>query len=112
MKLTVTFCLTDQTQQQSQQQPHNVNSFVQEEPIPTHSWPPESFDVTSGDEDSLMGLVSGGGGGNKGGNSNTAPPNLVMDPAERRANAVQILHALLYDSTVLEPHLVELLCAK
>lgn len=27
-----------------------------EEAIPTLSWPPETFDPTSGDEDSLMGL--------------------------------------------------------
>lgn len=27
-----------------------------EEPIPTLSWPPEAFDNTSGEEDSLLGL--------------------------------------------------------
>jgi hypothetical protein len=27
-----------------------------DEAIPTLSWPPETFDTTSGDEDSLMGL--------------------------------------------------------
>ena len=87
------------------------HSFVQEEPIPTHSWPPESFDVTSGDEDSLMGL--GSSAANKGGSGGGgAPANLVVDPAERRSNAMQILHALLYDSAALEPHLIELLCAK
>ncbi|RZC39465.1 E3 ubiquitin-protein ligase hyd, partial [Asbolus verrucosus] len=87
------------------------HSFVQEEPIPTHSWPPESFDVTSGDEDSLMGL--GSSATNKGNsNSNNASTNLVVDPVERRSNAMQILHALLYDSVALEPHLIELLCAK
>ncbi|KAJ8966246.1 hypothetical protein NQ314_003661 [Rhamnusium bicolor] len=87
------------------------HSFVQEEPIPTHSWPPESFDVASGDEDSLMSL--GSSAANKGNsNSNNVPSNLVIDPAERRTNAMQILHALLYDSSALEPHLIELLCAK
>lgn len=87
------------------------HSFVQEEPLPTHSWPPESFDVASGDEDSLMSL--GSSAANKGNsNSNNAPSNLVIDPAERRTNAMQILHALLYDSSALEPHLIELLCAK
>jgi E3 ubiquitin-protein ligase EDD1 len=91
--------------------PADQHSFVQEEQLPTHSWAPESFDVTSGDEDSLMGL--GSSAANKGGgNSNNAPTNLVVDPVERRSNAMQILHALLYDSAALEPHLIELLCAK
>lgn len=87
------------------------HGFVQEEPIPTHSWPPESFDVTSGDEDSLMGL---GSSANKTATSNSAPLNsgTILDPTERRTNAMQILHDLLYDSTVLAPHLIELLCAK
>ncbi|KAJ8980295.1 hypothetical protein NQ317_005215 [Molorchus minor] len=87
-------------------------NFVTEEPIPTHSWPPESFDVASGDEDSLMSL--GSSAANKGnGSSNNVVNNLVIiDPAERRTNAMQILHALLYDSSALEPHLIELLCAK
>jgi E3 ubiquitin-protein ligase EDD1 len=90
---------------------NDQHSFVQEEQLPTHSWAPESFDVTSGDEDSLMGL--GSSAANKGGgNSNNAPTNLVVDPVERRSNAMQILHALLYDSAALEPHLIELLCAK
>ncbi|XP_018572709.1 E3 ubiquitin-protein ligase hyd isoform X3 [Anoplophora glabripennis] len=90
---------------------NDQHSFVQEEPLPTHSWPPESFDVASGDEDSLMSL--GSSAANKGNsNSNNAPSNLVIDPAERRTNAMQILHALLYDSSALEPHLIELLCAK
>lgn len=29
-----------------------------DEAIPTLSWPPETFDPTSGDEDSLMGLAA------------------------------------------------------
>ncbi|KAK9719267.1 HECT-domain (ubiquitin-transferase) [Popillia japonica] len=70
---------------------NDQHSFVQEEPIPTHTWPPESFDATSGDEDSLMGL------GN---------------PIERRTNAMQILHALLYESNALSPYLIEMLQAK
>lgn len=84
------------------------HGFVQEEQIPTHSWPPESFDVTSGDEDSLMGL-----GGSKGGNNSSVPGSTsVIDPVERRTNAMQILHVLLYECTALAPHLIELLCAK
>lgn len=77
--------------------------YVHEEPIPTHTWPPENFDVTSGDEDSLMSL--GSSAANKGGNA-------VLDPAERRTKALEILPCLLYYSTALEPHLIELLCAK
>lgn len=30
---------------------------ISDEPIPTLSWPPETFDPASGDEDSLMGLA-------------------------------------------------------
>lgn len=58
-----------------------------------------------------MGLGSSAANNKGSGNSN-APPNLVVDPVERRSNAMQILHALLYDSAALEPHLIELLCAK
>ncbi|CAH0557316.1 unnamed protein product [Brassicogethes aeneus] len=89
----------------------DAQNFVQEEPLPNHNWPPESFDVTSGDEDSLMGL--GSSAANKGNsNSNNASSNLIVDPAERRTNAVQILHSLLFESTALELHLIELLSAK
>lgn len=87
--------------------------------IPTHNWPPESFDVTSGDEDSLMGLGSSaaasnktGGGGGGCSSNNMTTSNLIIDPIERRSNAMQILHALLYDSAALEAQLIELLCAK
>lgn len=88
------------------------HGFVQEEPIPTHSWPPETFDVTSGDEDSLMGL--GSSSANKGLSNNLTAMNgnLVVDPIERRNNAMQILHALLYESSALAPNLIEFLCAK
>lgn len=96
----------------SQQQQHAYGG-VQEEPIPTHSWPPESFEVTSGDEDSLMGLGGTSGANNKtNGGAGNVGSTLVVDPAERRANAMQILHTLLYETTFLHPHLVELLCAK
>ncbi|CAG9865425.1 unnamed protein product [Phyllotreta striolata] len=87
-------------------------AFVHEEPIPTPSWPPETFDVASGDEDSLMSL--GSSAANKGMINHPNPPvgNTVIDPSERRSNAMQILHALLYESFALEPHLIEMLCAK
>lgn len=103
---------SDQPSSQQQQQQH-AYANVQEEPIPTHSWPPESFEVTSGDEDSLMGLGGGNGANNKS-NSNTGNvgSTLIVDPTERRSNAMQILHTLLYETTFLHPHLVELLCAK
>ncbi|KAK5646050.1 hypothetical protein RI129_004514 [Pyrocoelia pectoralis] len=85
--------------------------YVQEDHLPTPSWPPETFDVASGDEDSLMGLSSCAA--NKGStNLNNAPIHVTIDPAERRNNAMQILYTLLYDSSVLAPHLVELLSAK
>lgn len=84
-------------------------TYVQEEPIPTHTWPPENFDVTSGDEDSIMSL--GSSAATKAGNT-TNSNNAVLDPAERRTNALEILHSLLYYSSALEPHLIEFLCAK
>ena len=34
----------------------DANSAPIEEPIPTLSWPPEAFDNTSGEEDSLLGI--------------------------------------------------------
>lgn len=91
---------------------NDQHSFVQEEPIPTHTWPPESFDATSGDEDSLMGL--GSSAANKANVNNIASVNgnLIIDPNERRTNAMQILHALLYESNALAPYLIEMLRAK
>lgn len=96
---------------------NNTNSadqhgFVQEEPIPTHSWPPETYDVTSGDEDSLMGLSNQMNNKGLPNNLTSANGNLVVDPVERRNNAMQILHSLLFESTALQPNLIEFLCAK
>lgn len=89
----------------SGQPPPSYASGNESEPIPTHSWPPETFDTSvSGDEDSY--LV---GGINKNASN---PCSGAADPAERRANALQILRMLLYDCQTLEPHLVELLSAK
>lgn len=89
------------------------HSFAPEEPIPTSGWPPESFEVTSGDEDSLMSLSSNANKIPTGANSgNVGPGFIATDPLERRNNAMQILRAMLYESSALEPHLVELLCAK
>lgn len=102
-----------QQPQPQQQQQQGAYGGVQEEALPTHSWPPESFEVTSGDEDSLMGLGGTAGPNSKaGGGGGGVGPTLVVDPAERRSNAVQILHALLYEAPFLMPHLNELLCAK
>lgn len=88
------------------------HGFVQEEPIPTHSWPPETYDVTSGDEDSLMGLSNSNVNKGVPNNLSTTNGNLIVDPVERRSNAMQILHSLLYESTALAPNLIEFLCAK
>lgn len=94
---------------------------LHEDPIPTLSWPPETFDPTSGDEDSLMGLGGGGGAGSGGGNGGgkaSAMGNvpqtsgaLVSDPAERRNNALQALNTMC-DALVLAPFLKDLLSAK
>ncbi|XP_069676360.1 E3 ubiquitin-protein ligase UBR5 isoform X2 [Periplaneta americana] len=87
-----------------------------DEAIPTLSWPPETFDPTSGDEDSLMGLgasstpnmkptTSSSGSGVANSNS------YVVDPTERKNNALMALR-LMCDSPALNPHLNELLSAK
>lgn len=86
-----------------------------DEPIPTLSWPPESFDPTSGDEDSLMGLGSSSTANKpsaSGSGASSVPSNAcILDPTERKNNALMSLR-LLCESTVLSPHLVSLLNAK
>lgn len=79
-----------------------VGPPLHEEPIPTLSWPPESFDPTSGDEDSLMGLGAG---------ATSKNVNLVIDPTERRNNALQALQAMC-ECQAMAPYLKELLSAK
>ncbi|XP_049822850.1 E3 ubiquitin-protein ligase UBR5 isoform X3 [Aethina tumida] len=104
----VNMCTPTSNKDSDNEQPN----FVQEEPLTNHNWAPEAFDVTSGDEDSLMGLGSSAANNKGGSNSNNAPSNLIVDPVERRTNAMQILRALLCDSSALEAHLIELLSAK
>ncbi|XP_019763425.1 E3 ubiquitin-protein ligase UBR5 isoform X4 [Dendroctonus ponderosae] len=84
--------------------------FIQEDPIPTQSWPPETFDVASGDEDSIMSL--GSSAANKGNSHSHSMSSTVIDPSERRSHAMQILHSLLYESATIETYLIEFLCAK
>ncbi|XP_053696945.1 E3 ubiquitin-protein ligase hyd isoform X2 [Sabethes cyaneus] len=71
--------------------------------LPVVYWPPE-YDPTSGDEDSMSGL-----------NAPLSQKGLnetyISDPNERRANALQIVQ-LLCESSVLQPHLRQLLSAK
>ncbi|KAL1490432.1 hypothetical protein ABEB36_013127 [Hypothenemus hampei] len=86
--------------------------YIQEDPIPTQSWPPETFDVASGDEDSIVSLGSSAATkGSSNHNSGGLSANIV-DPTERRTNAMQILHSLLYESSAIESNLIELLCSK
>ncbi|KAJ9581588.1 hypothetical protein L9F63_023235, partial [Diploptera punctata] len=87
-----------------------------DEAIPTLSWPPETFDPTSGDEDSLMGLGASSTPNTKPttSSSGTGVANsnsYVVDPSERKNNALMSLRALC-ESTALAPHLKELLSAK
>lgn len=82
-----------------------------EEPIPTLSWPPESFEANSGDEDSLIGSLSAKSSAGPSTAAGTSGTSYVVDAAERRANALAILR-LLFDSTALAPHLRSLLSAK
>ncbi|KAG8228758.1 hypothetical protein J437_LFUL008199 [Ladona fulva] len=92
-----------------------------DEAIPTLSWPPEAFDPTSGDEDSLMGLAATPTGPSSSSAASSKPTTsgvggssssyYVVDPSERKNNALAALR-LLCDSPVLYPHLKELLSAK
>ncbi|XP_034947480.1 E3 ubiquitin-protein ligase hyd isoform X2 [Chelonus insularis] len=89
------------------------NSTPIEEPIPPLSWPPE-LDNTSGEEDSLLSIGAASismmnktGAGSNPSNNNT----YITDSSERRNNALLILKYMC-ESTVLAPHLKELLMAK
>lgn len=84
---------------------------LHEEQIPTLSWPPESFDTTSGDEDSLMGLGAGASAKGVVGGVGQGNGTLVIDPIERKNNAIQSLQAMC-DAPALAPYLKELLSAK
>ncbi|XP_066593371.1 E3 ubiquitin-protein ligase UBR5-like isoform X2 [Prorops nasuta] len=83
-----------------------------EEPIPTLSWPPEAFDNTSGEEDSLLSIGAASVSMTNKTNAGTTPNNTyITDSVERRNNALLILK-FLCESPVLAPHLKELLVAK
>ncbi|CAK9828628.1 E3 ubiquitin-protein ligase hyd [Anthophora retusa] len=83
-----------------------------EEPIPTLSWPPEAFDNTSGEEDSLLSIGAASiSMMNKSGVGPTANNTYIIDSVERRNNALLILKYMC-ESSVLAPHLKELLTAK
>lgn len=88
-------------------------SAAPEEPIPTLSWPPESFEANSGDEDSLIGSLSQSAKSSAGPSTSAGPggSSYVVDPVERRNNALVILR-LLCDTTVLAPYLRTMLSAK
>nr|XP_018904419.1 PREDICTED: E3 ubiquitin-protein ligase UBR5 isoform X3 [Bemisia tabaci] len=79
-------------------------------------WPTnEMVDTTSGDEDSLLGANKTSSGTPPFNTSSTPSNNVnnnnVVDPVERRINALAILK-LICESHVLQPHLVQLLSAK
>ncbi|XP_076167112.1 E3 ubiquitin-protein ligase hyd isoform X2 [Ptiloglossa arizonensis] len=83
-----------------------------EEPIPTLSWPPEAFDNTSGEEDSLLSIGAASiSMMNKSGVGATSNNTYIIDSVERRNNALLILKYMC-ESNVLAPHLKELLTAK
>ncbi|XP_071872949.1 E3 ubiquitin-protein ligase hyd isoform X2 [Bombus fervidus] len=83
-----------------------------EEPIPTLSWPPEAFDNTSGEEDSLLSIGTASiSMMNKSGVGATSNNTYIIDSVERRNNALLILKYMC-ESSVLAPHLKELLTAK
>nr|XP_031849236.1 E3 ubiquitin-protein ligase UBR5 [Nomia melanderi] len=83
-----------------------------EEPIPTLSWPPEAFDNTSGEEDSLLSIGAASiSMMNKSGVGTTSNNTYIIDSVERRNNALLILKYMC-ESNVLVPHLKELLMAK
>ncbi|XP_020295718.1 E3 ubiquitin-protein ligase UBR5 isoform X3 [Pseudomyrmex gracilis] len=83
-----------------------------EEPIPTLSWPPEAFDNTSGEEDSLLSIGAASiSMMNKSGVGTTSNNTYITDSIERRHNALLILKYMC-ESNILSPHLRELLTAK
>ncbi|XP_015437397.1 PREDICTED: E3 ubiquitin-protein ligase UBR5 isoform X2 [Dufourea novaeangliae] len=83
-----------------------------EEPIPTLSWPPEAFDNTSGEEDSLLSIGAASiSMMNKSGVGAASNNTYIVDSVERRNNALLILKYMC-ESNVLLPHLKELLTAK
>ncbi|XP_071568460.1 E3 ubiquitin-protein ligase UBR5 isoform X1 [Temnothorax nylanderi] len=83
-----------------------------EEPIPTLSWPPEAFDNTSGEEDSLLSIGAASiSMMNKSGIGTTSNNTYIIDSVERRHNALLILKYMC-ENNILTPHLRELLTAK
>ncbi|GBP22899.1 E3 ubiquitin-protein ligase hyd [Eumeta japonica] len=78
-----------------------------EEAVPALSWPPETFDAASGDEDSLMGLTNN----SKMSSSEGRGGAVSADPAERRGNALAALRAMC-ESPTLAPYLMQLLTTK
>lgn len=102
---------------------HMETSHTEEPLAHNYGWPNEAFDSASGDEDSI-GLIPMPGTAS----SAKSMPNLsstsgpaalnpstggpyITDPTERRNNALLILK-LLCESTVLQPHIKELLTGK
>ncbi|XP_014221919.1 E3 ubiquitin-protein ligase hyd isoform X2 [Trichogramma pretiosum] len=85
------------------------NSTAIEEPIPSLNWPPDNFDNTSGEEDSLLSIgATSLSLMNKSGPQAT---NYIVDPAERRSNALLILKYMC-EHPVLAPHMKDLLSAR
>ncbi|XP_032678676.1 E3 ubiquitin-protein ligase UBR5 isoform X6 [Odontomachus brunneus] len=83
-----------------------------EEPIPTLSWPPEAFDNTSGEEDSLLSIGAASiSMMNKSGVGAASSNTYIIDSVERRHNALLILKYMC-ESIILAPHMRELLTAK
>ncbi|KAJ8888556.1 hypothetical protein PR048_008047 [Dryococelus australis] len=95
---------------------NGTHQATTDESIPTISWPPETFDPASGDEDSLMGLGASSTPNTKPAASSSTPTvagntTYIVDPVERKNNALQALR-LICDCPALQPHLKDLLSAK
>ena len=81
-----------------------------EEPIPTLNWPPEAFDNTSGEEDSLLSIGTASiSMMNKSGS--LANNTYIIDSVERRNNALLILKYMC-EHPLLVQNLKDLLSAK
>lgn len=88
----------------------DASSAPIEEPIPTLNWPPEAFDNTSGEEDSLLSIGTASiSMMNKSGS--TANNTYIIDSVERRNNALLILKYMC-ENPVLAQNLKELLSAR
>lgn len=117
------FCKAVREMEFDQTTTHVENNHTEESLVNNFGWPNEAFDSASGDEDSIglipmPGAASAKSMPNLSSTSTSTPGNsintggpYITDPTERRNNALLILK-LLCETTILQPHIKELLTGK